>query len=487
MTPLEYLQHDGLGLAALVRSGAVSSRELMECAIALARERGPVINAICHPEYEAAIRWASDWQPRGTFQGIPFLLKDTGLPSKRLASGIGSKLFANMRFALNGTLIDRFENAGLLPFARTAVPELCMAPTTEAVANGGPTRNPWDRARSTGGSSGGAAAAVAARIVPMAHGTDGGGSIRIPASCCGVYGLKPSRGLVPMGPLRGEGWGGLAADGVLSRTVRDTAAVLDEVAGMETGAPYAAPERSGSYLEAIARGPERPLRIGVWREAFNGLPVAAEPMAALERAVQLCREMGHELVDVATPDLDYDGFIKAITEVMAANIKLASDARLAVLGRALQPDDLEPAMLDGYAMGAGLSAAKYVAAIQRFHAIGRTFANALLPLDLMLSPALATLPAPLGTLSMRGPSFSEFRSAVGRYTPFLAVINAAGLPAACQPVEWTPQGVPVACQVIGPFGREDRVLQLSAQLEEAAPWAHRRPAIFEPASGTAAA
>lgn len=482
MTPEEYLRHDGLGLAGLLESGAVSTRELMECAIGLARERGPVINAICHPQFEAALAWASEWQPQGVFRGIPFLLKDSGLPSKRLPSSIGSKLFGNTRFGVDATLVERFEQAGLVPFARTTVPELCMAPTTEAVANGGPARNPWDLTRSTGGSSGGAAAAVAAGIVPVAHGSDGGGSIRIPAACCGVYGLKPSRGLVPMGPLRGEGWGGLACDGVLSRSVRDTAAALDAVAGMETGAPYAAPARPGSYLEAVGRRPDRPLRIGVWREAWSCIDVAAEPLAALEYAAQLCRDLGHAVTDAPTPEIDYDGFIRALTHVMAANIKVASDARLAVLGRELQPDDLEPAMLDGYALGARLTAVDYVGAIQRFHAIGRVFANALLPFDLVLTPALTTLPAQLGTLSMRGPSFVDFRHNVGRYTPFLAVINAAGLPAACQPVQWTREGVPVACQLLGSFGREDLVLQVSAQLEEAAPWAHRRPVIFQRAS-----
>lgn len=475
----EYVRHDGLGLAGLLHSGAVSTRELMECAIALARERGPVMNAICHPRFEEALASATEWQPRGAFGGIPFLLKDSGIASRRLPSGIGSKLFADLRFGVDATLVERFEQAGLLPFARTTVPELCMAPTTEAVANGGPARNPWDLTRSTGGSSGGAAAAVAAGIVPLAHGSDGGGSIRIPAACCGVYGLKPSRGLVPMGPLRGEGWGGLACDGVLSRSVRDTAAALDAVAGMEVGAPYAAPAGPGTYLDAVGRAPQRPLRIGVWREAFSGIAVDAEPLAALEHAVRLCGDLGHTLVDAPLPEIDYDGFVRDLTHVMAANIKLSSDARLATLGRELQADDLEPAMLDGYELGARLAAVDYVGAIQRFHAIGRVFANALGPFDLVLTPALTTLPAKLGSLSMRGPSFADFRRSIGRYTPFLAVINAAGLPAACLPVQWTEAGMPVACQVLGPFGREDLILQLSAQLEAVAPWAHRRPAIFD--------
>lgn len=475
----DYLRCDGLALAALVRSGEASPSELMECAIRLARERGPVMNAICHPAFEAAMKWAAAWEPRGAFAGIPFLLKDSGLASRRLPSSIGSRLFADTRFAVDATLVERFERAGLIPFARTTVPELCMAPTTEAAANGGPTRNPWDLTRSTGGSSGGAAAAVAAGIVPVAHGSDGGGSIRIPAACCGVYGLKPSRGLVPMGPLRGEGWGGLACDGVLSRSVRDTAAALDAIAGMEPGAPYAAPIPAGTYLDAIARPVSKPLRIAVWRKAFGGIEVSPEPLRALDRAAMLCRDLHHVVMDAQPPEIDYEGFIQAITHVMAANIKLAVDVRLAVLGRPLRADDLEPVMHDGYALGARLTAVDYAVAIQRFHAIGRALAGALRDCDLILTPALTTLPAPLGTISMRGDSFAEFRRHIGHYTPFLAVVNAAGLPAACLPVQWTDASVPVACQVIGGFGREDQVLQLSAQLEQVAPWAGREPAIFQ--------
>ena len=471
----EYLRHDGLGLAGLLSSGEVTTRELMECAIRLAQDSGQGLNAICHPEYELARDWAGAWKPTGRFVGIPFLLKDSGLASKRLASSLGSRLFRDTRYAHNATLVDRFEAAGLLPFARTTVPELCMAPTTEAALYGGPTRNPWDPSRSSGGSSGGAAVAVSLGIVPIAHGSDGGGSIRIPAACCGVYGLKPSRGLVPMGPLRGEGWGGLACDGVLTRTVRDTAAVLDQVAGMELGAPYAAPPAAGSYLDAVRQAPGKSFKIGVWREAWNDIAVSSEAAAALEAAVKLCRSLGHTVVDSSPPPLDYDGFIQALIHVMAANIKMSVDAKLAATGRALRHDDLEPAMLDGYAMGAALDASDYILAIQRFHHIGRVFAGALSGFDLVLTPALTSTAVKLGTISMRQPSFAEFRRKAALYTPFLAPVNAAGLPAASVPVHQDAGGLPVACQILGPFGREDLILQLSAQLEAANPWVGRRP------------
>lgn len=475
----EYLGLDGLALSGLLSSGEVTSEELMKCAIGLARTRAPVLNALCHERFDESLELARKWKPQGPFNGIPFLLKDSGLASTRFPSGLGSKLFSNTTFPRNSTLVDRFERAGFLAFARTTVPELCMAPTTEAVSNGGPTRNPWNLSLSPGGSSGGAAAAVAAGIVPVAHGSDGAGSIRIPAAWCGVYGLKPSRGLVPMGPFRGEGWGGLSCDGVLTRTVRDTAAALDAIAGRETGAPYAAPVSSGSYLAAVSEPFRRPLRIAVWRSAWNGITVGPDSLAAVDRTAALCRDLGHELNDAEPPAIDYDGFIQALINVMATNIVVSSNARLAALGRTLQPDDLEPATLDGYDIGARTPAAQYVDGINRFHTIGRVFEAFLQQYDIVLTPALTQLPARLGDLSMRIPSFTEFRRNVSRYTPFLAVINAAGLPAACLPLLWTSEGLPVASQLIGRFGREDMILRLSAELESAAPWASRKPPIFE--------
>ena len=479
----EYLQYDGLGLSELLFAGEVTPAELMECAISLAQRRGGRLNAICHPQYEAARELAAAHVLQGPFGGLPLLLKDSGLASTRLPSSLGSRLFRDMRFSQNATLVDRFERAGFLPFARTTVPELCMAPTTEAAVYGGPTLNPWDDSRSSGGSSGGAAAAVAAGVVPIAHGSDGGGSIRIPAAACGVYGLKPSRGLVPMGPTRGEGWGGLACDGVLTRSVRDTAAVLDEIAGMETGAPYAAPPKPDSYLQATFESTARPLKIAFWIQAWNQIEISADAKAAVFQAAELCESLGHTVVETTPPDIDYEGFIDALIRVMAANIKVAVDTRLATTGQTLQDDDLEPAMRDGYALGARVSAAEYVMAIQRFHHIGRVFAAALTDVDLVLTPALTRTAVELGTISMRQPSFTEFRQEAARYTTFLALINAAGLPAASVPINHGRDGLPVACQIVAGFGREDLILQLSAQLERAHPWSHRRPAFADERAG----
>ncbi len=474
MRPDEYLQYDGIALASLLACGDVRPVDLMHAAIGLARARAPSLNALCHDRYDDALAWADQWTLQGPFGGIPFLLKDSGLASTRLRSSIGSRLFRDMAFAQNATVVDRFEQAGLIPFARTAVPELCMAPTTEALANPGPTRNPWDLSRSTGGSSGGAAAAVAAGIVPIAHGSDGAGSIRIPAACCGLYGLKPSRGMVPVGPSRGEVWGGMAGDGVLSRTVRDSAAALDAIAGAEPGAPYAAPARSESFLQTLATPRRRPLRIGVWRQAWIDIPIESACLDAVEHAALLCRHLGHDMVDIAPPALDYSGFIDAHITVLATNIVMSAEARLRVLGRTLREDDLEPALLDGYRLGKALGATHYAQAIQCFHAVGRSMDTAMGDCDLLLSPTLTRVAPPLGTYPMTG-TLTAFRHTAARFGTFMAVVNASGQPAASVPLWQSQDGLPVGIQLIGRLGRDDQVLKLSAELESIDPWIKRRP------------
>ena len=315
-----YRRLDGLELASLLKRREVTPLELMEIALKLGERFQPALNALCHVDADLGRKLAKEATEKGAFGALPFLLKDSGLASTTLKGSMGSRLFAGMGSAVNATLTERFVAAGFLPYGRTTVPEFCMAPTTEAVVYGGPTRNPWDLTRSSGGSSGGAAAAVAAGIVPVAHGNDGGGSIRIPASCCGVYGLKPSRGLVPFGPLRGEGWGGLACDGVLSRTVRDTAAVMDAIAGMERGQPYAAPFRPKSYLELLERPFEQPLRIARWSKAWDDIVISPENIEALDHATRVLEGLGHEVIEAELPPIKYASFIDSLIDVMAANV-----------------------------------------------------------------------------------------------------------------------------------------------------------------------
>jgi amidase len=469
MTFEDYRALDGVALSEALQRREIAPAQAMDLAIEAAEAVDRHCNAITYPRYDAARAEAAqkDTKP-GAFHGVPFLLKDSGLPATDLPSSIGSRLFEETRYTGDATLVQRFRDAGFINFARTTVPEFCMAPTTEARRNGGPTRNPFDLSRSAGGSSGGAAVAVAAGVVPVAHGSDGGGSIRIPASCCGIYGLKPSRGLVPMGPFRGEGWGGLACDGVLSRSVRDTARVLDLVGGMEPGAPYASPGWNTGFETLVQALPATPMRIGLWRDPF-GQPVETSCIEAVEAAAEECRALGHEIEEISPPSFDYDAFIGAIITIMSVNVTQSVETKLAQENRPPREDELEPALLDAFHRGQETPAADYVRAINLVHATGRMMDRMMGGCDLLLSPSLTSPPVKLGTISTDVPDFAAFRRKAGELTAFLAVINASGQPAASLPL-WRHEGLPVGVQVTGRFGRDDQVLALSAQLEQADLW-----------------
>ena len=465
----DYRVMDGIALSDALARGETTPHQAMQIAQEAAEAVDRICNAITYRRYDQALLDAARAEPRaGTFSGVPFLLKDSGLASTDLPSSTGSRLFAETRFQADATLVARFRKAGFISFARTSVPEFCMAPTTEARINGGPTRNPFDLTRSAGGSSGGAAVAVACGVVPIAHGSDGGGSIRIPAASCGVFGMKATRGLVPMGPFRGEGWGGLACDGVLSRSVRDTARVLDLVGGPEEGAPYAAPTFAQRFEQTLLGEAPSSLRIGVWTDPW-GIRVEDPCIAAVAATAETCRALGHEIVPLTPPAFDYDAFIGAIVTVMAANVRVSVDKKLACTGRSPTEADLEPALLDAYHRGRALSAPDYVRAINLLHATGRMMAKMMADCDLLLSPTLTSLPVKLGTISTEGGDFAAFRETAGVLTAFLAVVNASGQPAASLPL-WRHEGLPVGVQLIGQFGRDDLVLGLSAELEKSRLW-----------------
>ena len=479
MQSSEYQRLDAVTLAKLLYNGEVTPVDLMERAIELGDGRASALNALCYVDREQALEAARVAALRGQFGALPFLLKDSGLASKAFPSSVGSRLFGAMKSPINSTLNERFIDDGFISFGRTAVPEFCMAPTTEAVQNGGPTLNPWDEARSAGGSSGGAAVAVSTGVVPIAHGSDGGGSIRIPAACCGVYGLKPSRGLVPIGPSRGEAWGGLAADGVLTRTVRDTAAALDGVVGMELGAPYAAPAIPGKYLELINEPFVQPLKIAMWTSAFDDIEVADECVIAVKHTALLLRSLGHEVIDAPLPPIKYSSFLRAHQDVLAASVTMTVNGVLRSNPGIDLATVLEPAILDAYFIGKTLSAETYALAITRFHSVARQMEVYMQSYDFVVTPTLTQLPAPIGTYSMNT-DFRTFRNAVGLYTLFLAIINASGQPAANVPVYWAASGLPVGVQLIGRFGQEADLLKISAQLEEVAPWIKRYDQQFQP-------
>ncbi|MGH6934433.1 MAG: amidase, partial [Dongiaceae bacterium] len=309
----EYDDYDAVGLAELVRRREVSAAELLDTAIARAERLNPEINAVVGQAYDVARAAIARGLPDGPFTGVPFLLKDLGCEAIGFPTNSGSRFFAGISWTYDSEIWIRLRRTGLVAFGRTTSPELGIGPTTEARVYGGPTRNPWHLDHTSGGSSGGAAAAVAAGIVPMAHGSDGGGSVRIPASSCGLVGLKPTRARLPDGPAAGEGWGGMAIDGVLSRSVRDTAVMLDACHGADLGAPYHAPHAPRPYAEAIKSPPGR-LRIAVCKTTLHGPPIDPECAQAVEDAARLCADLGHE-VGEAKPSFDFEAAMQAWTKV----------------------------------------------------------------------------------------------------------------------------------------------------------------------------
>lgn len=305
----EYVGFDGLGLAALIRGGEVSAAELLDTALAQAVATDG-LGAVVDVQEAVARASIAAGLPAGAFTGVPFLLKDLGCEAIDFPTSMGSGLFREHRYGYDSELYTRLRAAGLVTFGRTASPELGIGPTTEAKVYGRPTRNPWQQQHIAGGSSGGSAAAVAAGVTPVAHGSDGGGSVRIPASSCGLFGMKPTRALLPDGPASGEGWAGMAIDGFLTRSVRDTAALLDATVGPDLGAPYYAPALPGTFTEALARPPRR-LRIAVSTRSFTGAAIHADCVAAVEHTARLCEALGHELVPV-DPSIDIVRFMHVV-------------------------------------------------------------------------------------------------------------------------------------------------------------------------------
>jgi len=350
------------------------------------------------------------------------------------------------------------------------VPELVMSFTTESDLYG-PARNPWNLEHSTGGSSGGSAAAVAAGIVPLAHGADGGGSIRVPASCCGLVGLKPTRGRTSYSPDHGDVWDGLEVQGVLSRSVRDTAAALDVMAGGAAGDPYAAPLGPGSYLKAIARTPKR-LRMAFTTKKADGSNAHPDCAAAVNAAVALCAQLGHD-VEEDTPTLGaYDAFYRALSAIVVANIAASVDSVAALTNTKPTPELFQPDTWAIYELGKGVSAADYLRAKSTIHAVGRRVAHFHQRYDVFLMPTLGMPPMKLGTWrnSERDPTRRDTPVASYANTPLQ---NATGQPAVSLPLHWNASGLPIGVQFAGRFGDEETLLRLAAQLERAAPWSHR--------------
>ena len=495
MSPDQYLAHDGLGLAELVRQGSVSAAELLEISIQRIELLNPELNAVIHPMFEQARRAVAAGLPDGPFAGVPFVVKDiiamvAGEPQRN-----GSRYFRDWVPDHDSELVARYRRAGLVIVGKTNTPEFGLTPFTEPALFGA-TRNPWDRGRTAGGSSGGTAAAVAAGMVPLGHGNDGGGSIRIPASACGLFGLKPSRGRNPLGPDFSEFWYGLVAEHVLTRSVRDSAAMLDATAGLDPGAPYAAPAQAGSFLGEVGAPPGR-LRVAWTAKPFLGESVDARCVAALERTVRLLEELGHEVVEAA-PAIDGQRFGQAFMVMLCG--QLAADLRMFPLatGKRVRRQDFEVETWALALLGRSLRADLHAAAVTWLQLEARRISTWCEQYDVLLTPTLASPPPVHGAL--RPPSWQRLAlDLAGRlgaggllkwsgmlgdaarqafsFIPWTPVFNATGQPAMSVPIEWTEDGLPVGMHFVARYGDEATLFRLASQLEVARPWFHRRPAV----------
>jgi|SRR5579883_391357 len=477
MNLTEYARHDALGLADLVRRHEVRPSELARLALAAVERLNPTINAVIetYPDRAApADRQPSNNQP---FAGVPFLLKDLVCHEAGVTHELGSRLAQGMVVSHETDLAGRFRRSGVTIIGRSNVPEFGCSATTEPVLRG-PTRNPWDPTRSSGGSSGGSAAAVAAGIVPIAHANDGGGSIRIPAACCGLVGLKPSRNLNPVGPDTGLALGGLGVEHIVSRSVRDTAAMLDQTAGPGTGEWYYTPRTSESFLGETFKPPGR-LRIALNLVPWVPATLDAEVVAAINDVAKLCASLGHE-VEISHFDLDTEALIRCNHVIWTSYLVGFIDGVASVTGRKPSLDTLEATTLKGYEHGKTVRAPDLVAALEQANVVARAAGRFFEHYDVMLMPT-AAYPAPkLGTLNANDSSlsFADWFTKLMGFAPFCQVFNLSGQPAISLPLAWSAAGLPIGAMFAARLAEEPTLLRLASQLEQARPWRHRVPPHF---------
>ncbi|MGA5823744.1 amidase [Kitasatospora sp. NPDC094028] len=472
----EYVTYDGVGLADLVARRHVSAAELASTALLACETVNPKINAVVET-------WpAQDTPAPGStpLAGVPFLIKDLAVAMAGRRTEMGSRLATGNTADSDSTLMTRFRRAGLVTLGRTATPEFAYSTTTEGLLYGA-TRNPWDPARSPGGSSGGSGAAVAAGIVPIAHATDAAGSIRVPAAANGLFGLKPTRGRIPMGPDTDEVFNGLAVHGALSRSVRDSAALLDLVHGPEAGDPYTAPLPERPYAQEVTRAPGS-LRIGLLTRPWGGRAVDATVTDAAVRSARLAEALGHRVQEVHLDlGLDWDDFALANARLWSTNLVTWIDDLAAATGRPVDLTTLEPEILASYTYGQRVSGAEFVRALAMRNVVSRGIGRYFTDHDLLLTPTLPELPVPLGTYAegAEGADGLGWLKQLFHRSPFTAAINIAGTPAMSVPLETDPAtGLPIGIQFAAGYGREDLLFRLAGQLERAAPWAQRTPTIW---------
>ncbi|WP_037612274.1 amidase [Streptomyces albus] len=476
MNVAEYASFDAVGLAQLVAEGEVTPAELEGAAREAVRRVNPRINAVVET-------WPAQDEPApgsAPLAGVPFLIKDIGVSMAGRRSELGSRLAAGHVAHLDSFLMTRFRRAGLVTVGRTAAPELAYSTTTEPVLYGA-TRNPWDLERSAGGSSGGAGAAVAAGVVPLAHATDAAGSLRIPAACTGLFGLKPTRGRVSAGPDFDEVFNGLAVQGGISRTVRDSAVLLDQIRGPEPGDPYWAQEPSRPYAEEVTRDPGS-LRIGVLAQAWGGLRTAAPVAEALSRTVRQLASLGHQVEEVQVDlGVGWDEFVLAGAHQWTANLAASIDELAAATGRPVDSSTLEPPVLASYHYGREVGGTQFVAALALRNRVARSLGRYFTCHDVLLTPTLPELPVPLGTHAEGAEELDGFGwiRRIFEMSPFTTVFNVAGTPAMSVPLAADAEtGLPIGMQFAAGYGREDTLFRLAGQLEQAHPWSDRVPPLW---------
>ena len=470
----DFERYDALGLADLVRRGKVSPTELLDAAIERVEARNGAVNAVTMKLYDLGRKAIADGLPAGPFTGVPFLLKDLTASLAGVKMTRGSRFFADAPPpAADSEHVKRLKRAGLVIFGRTNTCELGLSLTCEPQLHG-PTRSPWDLTRISGGSSGGAAASVGARMLPMAHASDGFGSIRAPAACCGLVGLKPTRGRNTFAPYTGEGLGGCSTEHAVTLSVRDTAALLDATAGADPGDPYAAPAPARPFLAEV-QAERRPLRIAYTTAAPNGAPVEAEYLKALAETVVFCKDLGHK-VQEADPEIDRAAVVPTFLTFAAANmvVNLASHP---AAGRPARKGEVENITWGTAQRGERIGAADYVRATQTAHKLGRQMAAFHEGYDVLLTPGLGMLPPKLGWIDMMLEDVDEYWRRVFTFSPFTVQFNLTGQPALMLPLGRTASGFPVAVQLAGRYGEEGTILGLGAQLEKARPWFDKTPPI----------
>jgi len=463
---------DAVALADRIKRKEISPDEVLDAAVQRIEATNPKLNAVVLPLYDEARAAIKNGLPAGPLMGVPILIKDITAAMKGVPTSAGSCLLADTPAAADSDTVRRYRAAGLVLLAKSNTPEFGLNLSTEPTLFG-PTRNPWNRGHSPGGSSGGSAAAVAARMVPVGHASDGGGSIRIPASCCGLFGLKPTRGRISNAPM-GEGWGGLATQHAVTRSVRDSALLLDIAAGPAPGDPYWASPPSASFLAATKRDPGK-LKIAVSTTAPNGAPLDPECQAAVKATAKLCESLGHH-VDEGYPTYPAEDMRLAAGAVVCANIRAVIDAACAARGKPPEKDELEPLTWACYEAGKAASAADYAAAMRVLHGIGRQVAPFFERFDVLLTPVLAKPPIKLGVADTHG-NLEDFIEVVKTYSPYCQVFNVTGQPAMSVPLHWTAGGLPVGLHFAARYGAEELLFSLAAQLEQAKPWADKRPPI----------